>query len=173
VVTSARQARRLVKRYALTIVDGAERHHDGRYECLVHCECEDHYYRMRDCKHIEAWHWLYDRDRRRRIMFKMLRAIRDFICKADAAVVTVVAACLERQARRRHSRPDPLAALLVHRREDGTLIDATGHVIPPMDDECPHNFFVGRGCTYGCVDDEGQRASRPDLPHRCGDRYRA
>ena len=26
------------------------------------------------------------------------------------------------------------------------------------DDECPHGYFVGRGCLYGCVDDVGDKA---------------
>ena len=31
------------------------------------------------------------------------------------------------------------------------------------DDECPHGYFVGRGCPEGCVDDEGQRADEPPV----------
>jgi len=35
-------------------------HQYHTFECLIHCECKDHYYRCHDCKHIRAWLLAYD-----------------------------------------------------------------------------------------------------------------
>lgn len=50
--------RALVDRYAINPA-GSDDHHN-EYDCAIHCECRDHFYRHRECKHITAWLMLYD-----------------------------------------------------------------------------------------------------------------
>ena len=45
----------LIARYPIYPSTGDEVHHAPTYACTVHCECNDHYYRGRDCKHLRAW----------------------------------------------------------------------------------------------------------------------
>lgn len=45
----------LIERYPIYPPDGEETHHASEYSCTLHCECSDHYYRCRDCKHIRAF----------------------------------------------------------------------------------------------------------------------
>ena len=35
-------------------------HNHADYACVLHCDCNDHYYRCRDCKHLESAYDAYD-----------------------------------------------------------------------------------------------------------------
>ena len=39
-------------RYSVRPSEPDDPHHAPDYGCVVHCDCNDHYYRSRDCKHI-------------------------------------------------------------------------------------------------------------------------
>ena len=55
---------RLIARYIVRPGANRDSHYDhdseAPYVCVVHCDCPDHYYRRRDCKHVGAWLLLYD-----------------------------------------------------------------------------------------------------------------
>ena len=48
----------LIRRYDID-PGGSENHHH-EYQCAIHCDCPDHFYRSRECKHIRAWLVLFD-----------------------------------------------------------------------------------------------------------------
>jgi len=56
----ARDCERLTARYIVRPSRADNVHHNAAYVCVVHCDCPDHYYRARDCKHVKAWLLLYD-----------------------------------------------------------------------------------------------------------------
>ena len=55
-----RDCERLTARHDVRPSEDGDVHHHAGYVCVVHCSCNDHYYRARDCKHVKAWLLLYD-----------------------------------------------------------------------------------------------------------------